>query len=1075
MLFIPLAFTNLSFSQVTTSSMTGTVKDAQGEPLIGATVQAIHEPSGTTYGTATNLEGRYTLPGMRSGGPYSVKISYTGYQEELIKGIDLQLGSTASIDIELVEGVELQAVEVISIRNDAFSSQRKGTATNISESTINTLPTLDRDFTGFIRLAPQASTSSFGTSFGGQDNRLNNITIDGSILNSSFGLSGTPGGRTGTAAISLDAIEEVQINMAPYDVRQSGFVGAGVNAVTRSGTNEFQGSAFFNFRNQRLLGEDAGDNKVSSDNFQNIQTGFRLGGPLIKDKLFFFSNVEIEKFSEPALWTANEGGEPIEGTKTRVLRSDLESVSNALADAYGYNTGPFQGYNLDLNAIKFLVKLDYNVNDQHKLSLRYNRLDSEVDRYISNSRSLGFGNRRTRPDALSYQNSNYVQNERIHSIVGEWNALFGNNMSNQLIAGYTYQNEDRGQANPFPLIEMQQDGLTYISTGTDPFTPSNSLNYHTYQIQNNLSIYRGDHSITAGVSLEHFRFENLFFPGSFGVFVYNSVEDFLTDIQGDLADPNRETSDVELRRFQFRYSALPGGALPVAQTRVWYPGIYGQDEWRVSDKFDLTFGLRLDMPVFENTALENPVVSNQTYELEGDPIQINTSELPKTSVLFSPRFGFNYKPLQRVQFRGGTGLFTGRPAFVWISNQVSNNGVLTGFEEINNTNTRPFTTDPIRFIENPEGQIPSSFQIDISERNLRFPQTWRSNLAVDVGLFWGIVGTLEFIYNRDVNNLRLYNINQAQPSGGNLTNAGGDDRPLFAEEDLRINENTTSALYLSSNGEARAYNLTAQLEKPFDNGLFFRLAYNYGNSQNLLDLGSTTGSWFGVNSVRGNNDLALTFSQFDQRHRIIGAVTYRLEYGGFGASQIGLFLEAANQGRFDYVINGDINGDNINDNDLLFVPNNANDLQFQDITDRDGNVLFTAQEQANAFETYISQDEYLSERRGQYVERNGALLPWNTRLDLSFMQEFFVETKRSRNTIQLRLDIINFTNLLNKEWGVGDRVNQTRPLRFRGFENGSPVYQWATFGNDLLRETFSKTATLNDVWQMQVGVRYIFN
>ncbi len=1067
-----------AFGQVTTSEIKGNITDEEGEPLIGATVVAVHEPSGSTYGTVTNLEGNYNLPGVRPGGPYSITVTYVGYGEKKITDVNVPLGAVGTYDLALTSGVELEVVEVVSAKDDAFSSQRKGVATNINTETINAVPTLSRDFTDFFRLSPQASTSSFGTSFGGQDNRLNNITVDGTNLNSAFGLSGTPGGRTSTSAISLDAVDEVQVNMAPYDVRLFGFVGASVNAVTRSGTNNFEGSVFYNLRNENLVGRNAAGNDFDPGNFNNQQIGFRLGGPIVKDKLFFFVNGEFENGAEPAVWTANRGGEPIEGTKTRVLASDLDRISQALFDRYGYNTGPFEGYDLENNAQKFLAKLSYNLSDKHKLSLRYNTLTSELDRYISNSGSLGEGNRRTRPQALSFQNSNYVQTETIHSVVGEWNAIFSSKASNKLLAGWTYQNEDRGQANAFPLIDILEDGQTYTSVGTDPFTPQNSLEYTTFQLQDNLSLYFGDHTLTAGVNLEYIQFENLFFPGSFGVWSYNSVDDFIGAIGEDdpVAGPPDSAQFVP-NSFEFRYSALAGGAPPVAKTNVFYGGVYVQDEWRVNDRLDLTLGLRLDIPAFGNTALENPAVSDQNYLYEGDSIRINTGELPATRVLFSPRFGFNYKLSDRFQIRGGSGLFTGRPAFVWISNQVSNNGVLTGFDERfeEAAADRPFTTDPIRFIDDPSAGLPETFQIDVSDPQLRFPQTWRSNLAVDVGLFWGLVGTVEFIYNRDINNLRLTNINLANPSGGNII-AGPDNRPLFLAQDSRINSNTTAALYLTPDGEARSYNFTVQIEKPFDNGLFFRVSYNYGNSKNLIDLGSTTGSWFNSVTVAGNNELDLTFSQFDQRHRLLAALNYGIEYAGFMGTQVGFIFEAASQGRNTYSINGDINGDFDRNNDALFVPNSANDIQFEEFTS--GGVTYTVQQQREAFDQYIEQDPYLSTIRGQYSERNGLIGRFVPRLDVSLVQKFFLDIggdRKKRNELQVRLDIINFTNMISSNWGVGYRVNQTSPLQFRNFDaNGEPVYRMATFGNDLLRETFGRTAGLSDVWQMQIGLRYIF-
>lgn len=1074
-------------AQVTTSAMVGRITDQNGEPLISATVVAVHLPSGTRYGTITNEDGRYTIPAMRIGGPYEVTVSYTGFEEQKRSDLFLSLGTAATYDVALSEqAVVIEGIEIVAYRNDVFSSDRTGAATNVTTQQLNTLPTISRNFLDFTRLTPQAR----GNSFAGQDGRLNNITIDGSLLNNSFGLAGEPGGRTGIAPISLDAIEEVQVNIAPYDVRQSGFVGAGVNAVTRSGTNEFSGSAFYTFRNEKLTGINAADTEFdrTQNRFDNKQFGFRLGGPIIKNKLFFFTSVELERRASPYLDRANSGNDPVQGNTTRVLESDLMDVSNFLRDNFGYETGTYQGYDLETVGDKYLAKLDWNINDNNKFSVRFTRLDSESDVLISNSSSLGFGGRRTNGRAMSYRNSNYIIFDKITSVVGELNSIFNNKISNNLIVGYTFQNENRGTYGTFfPLIEIQKEGQTYISTGFEPFTPSNQLEYTTYQLQDNLSIYLNKHTLTAGLSVERLEFRNVFFPGSQGVFVYNSLEDFYTDLNDAKANPNRTTSPVELRRFQYRYSALPGGAEPVQPTEVTYAGVYLQDEFAVSPKFNLTGGIRMDIPFFGDTGFENQQVLGQTYrDPDGNPLQVSTAKLPDPKPLWSPRLGFNFDVLgdKSFQIRGGTGIFTGRPAFVWISNQIGNNGVLTGFEQIDRTNTRPFTDTPGQFIEN--AAAPSSYNIDITDEDFKFPQVWRTNIAVDKKLPWGLVGTVEFIYNQDVNGVNYWNINLEQPNG---VFVGPDNRPRFPGSGLsgsalnnavRINDNVTGAVYLTNQNQGTAYTLTASLEKKFSNGLFAKAAYNFGEAMNLVDPGSiASGSFNSIVSVNGNNYPDLAFSGNDQRHRVLGAFTYRAEYLNWGGTQVGLFINGATQGRFSYVVNQDMNGDGINGNDLIYVPNRAAELTFEEFTQN--GITFTAAQQAAAFDAYIDQDDYLSGRRGQYAERNGALLPWLWRADFSLAQEFFVNVGGKRNTLQVRMDVLNFTNLLNSDWGVSDRVINSRPLTYRSVTaEGVPVYRMVTTGSGestrLLDSTLQKDANFgNDTYSIQLGVRYTFN
>lgn len=1105
MLFFCLGFLAISTTlnaQVTTSSMVGRIVDENNEPLIGATVVAVHQPSGTRYGTVTNEEGRFTIPAMRIGGPYQITTSYVGFQEQVRDNVFLSLGTAATLDVKLAsEAVEIEGVQVVASRNDVFSSDRTGAATNVNSQQLNSFPTLSRRLSDFTRLTPQASG---GSSFGGVDNRLNNITVDGSLFNNSFGLAGEPGGRTNTAPISLDAIEEVQINIAPYDVRQSGFVGAGVNAVTRSGTNEFSGSVFYNWQNENLTGTQADTTKFSlrrsARPFENSQIGFRLGGPIIKNKLFFFVNGEFEKNQSPFQLQANSGNDPVGGNTTRVLRSDLDRVSAFLRDNFGYETGAYEGYNTETIGNKILAKLDWNISDNHRFSLRYTNLDSEADVLVSTSSSLGFGNRRG-SQALSYQNSNYIQFEKINSVIAELNSVFNNKISNNLIIGFTNQNENRGSRGDFfPLIEIQQGGQTYISAGFEPFTPANQLEYKTYQLINNTSIYLNKHTITTGLSVERLEFKNVFFPGSQGVFVYNSIDDFITDLTGYKDNPNRTTSPVSLRRFQYRYANgaldLPinptlGVAEPVQPTKVWYAGIYLQDEWTVSPKFNLAAGLRMDIPIFDETGFENTTVAGQTF-LDG--LKVSTAKLPDATPLWSPRLGFNFDPMgdKTLQIRGGTGIFTGRPAFVWISNQIGNNGVLTGFEQIDNTNTRPFTPTPIDFIANPNA-LPTSYELALTDKEFKFPQVWRSNLAIDKKLPWNMVLTLEGIYSKDVNGINYLNINEEPAT---RTFVGPDDRPRYAASGLsgaaannaiRINDNVVNAIYLTNQNQGSTMNLTVSLDKKFSNGLFARFAYNFGQAKNLVDAGSiAAGSWNSITSVNGNNRPDLAFSNNDQRHRVIGAVSYTLNYGKAigGGTTVSLFVNGFTQGRFSYVYNQDMNGDGVNGNDLVYVPNNASEITFLPITSGTGAnqvTLFTPAQQQAAWDAYIAQDDYLSGRRGQYAERNGALLPWLWRADLSVAQDFYITVGGKRNSFQFRADILNFTNMINSDWGVGDNVLNSRPLTFAGVTaDGTPQFRMVTTGSGtstrLLDQTYIKSASsTSDIWRMQLGIRYTFN
>jgi hypothetical protein len=1091
MLVALIGFTALSaIAQVTTSAITGKIVDEKNQSVPGATITAVHTPSGTNYATNTNLDGRFTIPGMRIGGPYTIKVKLIGYSEKTFNNVNLTLGNVFTIDAKLeVSNTELAEVKVVGQgAGDIINSDRTGAATNISRDVINSLPTISRTINDFTRLTPQAN----GTSFGGQDNRLNNITVDGSLFNSSFGLSGQVGGRTGVSPISLDAIDQIQVNIAPFDVRQSGFVGAAVNAVTKSGTNEFTGSAFYLFQNQDYVGVRAKGNDLNRGVFDNKQYGVSIGGPIIKNKLFFFINAEKQSNDSPASgFVAAKAGQTAGGNISSVTENDLNTVSAALA-GLGYQTGAYQGYNFQTKADRFLARIDYNINNKNNFSLRYNYLNSSDDKSVSNSSSLGFGSRFNSSRSISFKNSNYLQFEKVNSVIGELNSRISNKFSNNLILGYTFQNEDRGSAGGlFPLIEIQNSNSTAITAGTEPFTPSNRLNYSTYQLQNNLTYYANKHTLTAGISVERLKFENSFFPGSQSVYVFNSLTDFNTAISQYNANPGANAAvGYTLKRFQLRFSALPGGADPIQPTKVTYAGVYGQDEFQVKQNLKLTGGIRIDIPYFGDTGFENPNVTPLTFKRgDGSSINVSTSKLPNAKALFSPRIGFNWDVNndRDFQIRGGSGIFTGRPAFVWISNQIGNNGVLTGFESIDNTTTRPFNPDPAKYIPaNPAAGLPTTYEINITDPNFKFPQTWKTDLAIDKKLFAGLVGTLEFVYGKEVNAIKYENIN-LQPSVA--TFGGVDNRPKFPGYGLsstafnnasRINGNITSAYYLTNTNSGRSYSSTIAIERPYSKGWFFKAAYTYGDSKNIVNAGSNASGSFNNNPTVGTpNNAPLAYTDNDLRNRIFSAVSYKKDYK-YGSTSVSMFFEAKNQGNYNYIYSADYDGDG-NRNDLIFIPNKGSDLIFTPKTQTIGGatVTYTPAQQAAFFDAYISQDKYLREHKGQYAERNGALFPWTYRADLSITQEFKVKAAGKSNRFQVRADILNVGNFLNKDWGVGKFVNQTQILSPSGIDTttGARTFTYNNFQNGIpVLTTYGDASSIGfDTYRAQLTFRYIFN
>ncbi len=1067
---------------VTTGSLGGTVTDAQDQAVAGASVIAIHLPSGTNYETTTRTDGRYFLPNMRVGGPYVLTVSYVGggnaFEPYTNENVTVNLGVTTDVNVQVKNIAVEESVTVTASTDPVFSTQRTGAATTVSREQIQTLPNVSNRLENFTRLTPQAS----GTSFVGQDNRLNNITVDGSYFNNSFGLAGAPGDRTGVAPISPQAVEQIQVNVAPFDVRQGNFVGAGVNTVTRSGGNAFHGSIYRQFRDDSMVGTEAGGNTVNVGTFEFANTGGWVSGPIWKNKAFFFFNVEDESLTEPGTtFRANNGGEPVGGGITRVLASDLNELSSYLSSNFGYETGGYQGYDFEVPARRYLVKGDYNLNASNKITFRYTHLDSLSDILVSNSSSLGFGTRRTNLFGLNFQNSNYQQKEEIRSAIGEWNATFGSTMANSFIIGYTKQNEDRASrytGNVFPMVDILEAGTVYTTFGYEPFSPRNQLKYDTFQVQNNFTKFARNHTLTFGATAERYESLNVFFPGSQSAYVYNSLADFYTDANDYLANPNRTTSPVNLRRFQVRWSNIPGQDQPAQPLEVLYAGAYAQDEWAPTANLKITAGLRFDVPRFGETGYANARADALTFRDEsGQAVQYSTAKLPDPNILWSPRAGFNWAvdENRRTQVRGGTGVFTGRPAYVWISNQIGNTGVLTGFEQFDNTTVRPFDPDPDAYkATDVTGAPAASYELALTNPDFKFPQLWRTNLAVDQRLPWNLVGTVEYIYNRDVNG--IYYINANLPAAQTAF-TGADDRPRYTSN--RIHSNVSNAVVLKNQDVGRSWNFATTLGKNFRGG-FLKGAYSYGEAKNTVDPGSIAfGSWNNNQHAGDPNNPGLGYAVGSPGHRFFLSGSYTKEYFNFGGTTLAFFWESRTNGQASYTFSGDLNGDGGTSNDLLYVARDTSEMNFQ--TYSAGGRTFTADAQAAAWEAYIAQDPYLSEHRGAYVQRGSIFLPVVHRLDFSAQQDFFVSIKGRRHTFQVRADIINFGNLLNKDWGVGQRLINTQPLIVPTTAQGGAAdaqgraqYRLRAINNELMTRSLEPTAGLADVYRFQIMLNYRF-
>ncbi|HEU5255582.1 MAG TPA: TonB-dependent receptor [Vicinamibacterales bacterium] len=1082
---------------VTTASITGVVRDAQGGLVPGATVVAVHQPSGTSYEGVSQGDGRFFIPGMRVGGPYKVTASLSGFRDESKDNITLSLGVAQDVDFAMQVAAVAETVQVVAVADPVFASSRTGAATAISRDDIAELPTINGRLSDLTRLTPQASSNS---SFAGQDGRVNNMTVDGAYFNSSFGLGeGQAGGRTLVAPISLESIEQVQVSIAPYDVREGNFIGASVNTVTRSGTNQLTASVYQRMRNDGWVGTEASGLPVNPGTFTFRNTGVWGGGPVVRNKLFVFGNYENELFKAPLhTFVANSGGQAATGSVTRVLASDLDALSAFLDKNFSYKTGGYQNLPAETPGKRYLLRSDFNLNNSNKISFRYSQLDSSSGKNLSSSTSAGLGRGTFSTAFLNFAASNYSQLENIKSSIGEWNAVLGQRTSNNFVAGYTKNDESRGDwGKLFPFVDiLGPDGTAYTSFGTEPFTPNNELRYNTYQAKDDITYFANQHSITVGGTLQRYAQENVFFSLQQSGYVYNSLQDFYTDANDFLANPNRTTSPVTLRRFQVRYMNIPGLSTPLQPLRVWSSGGYAQDEYRIRQDMTITAGARFDRAQFANTTFPNPAVDALTFRDEtGAAVKYSSGQLPDPKFLWSPRAAMNWDVggKQTTQVRVGTGVFTGPPPYVWVSNQIGQTGVLTGFDQIDNTTTRPFNPNPDAYKpKNVTGASAASFEFNVSDPSFKFPQVWRTNLAVDRRLFWGITSTTEYLYNKTING--IYYINANLPAAQTAF-TGVDNRPRWTANRINTGTPTITAAYVMKNESmGRSWNISEMLSKPLYRGLTLKGAYSYGMSRNTIDPGSNaSGTWLGHEVPFDPNNPGLGIDNAAQGHRVFVQASYNRQYFGFGATTISAFFEAKpSYPNFSttasYVFAGDMNGDGAAGNDLIYIPRSTSEMNFTPFTL--GSRTFTAEEQAQAFETYINQDKYLSAHRGEYATRGGVFYPMMKRMDLSLVQDVFTSVAGRKHSGQFRLDITNFSNLLNHNWGVSQRLvvpvtaaNGAQILTNPGVDaQGRATYRMQVANGQLVTKSFQTNTLIgqnqtsgSDVYQLMISFRYSFN
>ncbi|MDO6819289.1 TonB-dependent receptor [Zobellia sp. 1_MG-2023] len=1052
-----------AIAQVTTSNMSGSVVDDQNLPLLGANVVVVHTPTGTKSGAITNEDGLFKILNLRVGGPYSVTVSYIGFKEKTLDDIYLSLGKTFTLDVVLAtESQALDEVVVISDRGGTFGSDRTGSETSVGRRELTKLPTISRSAEDFTRLEPSASGTpgTGGLSFGGRNDQYNNFSLDGSFFGNPFGLDAPgPGGQTSSQPISLDAIDQIQVFLAPYDVTLSGFTGATVNAVTKSGTNEFHGSVYGFFRNESLTGGKIRGEEVVKPDLKQNQYGVSIGGPIIKNKLFFFANFERDQRDDLGTngWVPNTGSGAV--NESRVLESDLISVQSALG-ALGYDTGRYEGFTYGAESTKGILKLDWNINDDHRLAVIYNFLDSSKEKP---AHPTAIGIRGPSAQVLQFENSGYEINNNLQSFQLELNSTFGENATNKLQVGYSHFDDFRSPfSSPAPSIIIQGgDQSNYIVAGHEPFSINNKLDQKVFQVTNNFNYFIGNHTLTAGVSFEKFQFDNSFnlgvYGGTFGFPLggpfdrnFADVDEFLANAQpGGLIDNLIQGAEATFANNNQSAEGTPGG-WALAETNVGQLGLYVQDDWNINENLKITYGIRFDKPLYfdtqdkieENIERKGGAFPDGTYQPDieyydpetGEATTLDSTTLPSNDFLVSPRLGFNWdvKGENKTQLRGGTGVFTGRFPFVWLGNQV---------------------------------QAVDFFFYQIVDPDFKWPQVWRTNIGADHRFDNGLILTADLSYTKDINGAHVQNWGLNSPSG---TLQGVDNRPVYQASDRSVNEfgGATNAYVFTNSDKGRIWNASIKAQKTWDNGLFASVAYNYLNAQDVNSIeAEITGDAFDFNPNLGDaNQDVLSYSKYGDTHRVIGAAAKQFNYGNDNkwSTTISTFFEYAQGGRFNYTYGGNINNDSsFQNNDLLYIPTTAEVQQMQ----------FSGAGQADAFERFIQQDEYMSDNRGQYFDRYGALAPWRGKWDVKLLQDYrFNVAENKVHTIQFSIDILNFGNLLNSDWGIIQQPNTPNPLSVSVDENNVPTY---TF-NEQLTETFGYDSSLFSRWQMQFGLRYIF-
>ena len=1104
----------VAFAQVTTSSLGGRIVDAKGEPVVGVAVMAVHEESGTVYGVVTNAEGRYAINGMRSGGPYKVEISCLGYRPLTYTDVNLQLAETFSLNGTLEEDAQmLGEAMVIAAPASKFAAEKTGTATNISSSQITSLPTVSRSITDLTRLSPYGGN---GMTFGGQDGRTANFTVDGANFNNNFGLNdGLPGGGN---PISLDAIEEVQIVISPFDVRQTNFIGGGVNAITKSGTNTFKGSAYVYHTNENMRGNQAAGVELTDARSIDRSTtyGATFGGPIIKNKLFFFVNAEYTSSPGTAVsWRARNEEKGEEASTEKNLSyttiADMQRVKDHVWEKYGYDTGSYTDFPADKSTVRVLARIDWNINDNNKLAVRYNYTNN--NRWSApNASSMDGGTRspysRTSLYSMAFANSMYSQQNLVHTASLDLNTRISDDLSNQLLVTFSKLDDVRGtNSDEFPFIDIQDgtgNNVQYMSLGYELFTHNNAVHNTVANIKDDLTYYVGNHKVTMGLNYEYQMADNAYMRNGTGYYRYASVDDFI------------KGAAPEVVCLTYGYD---GEENPAARVQFHKAGLYAQDEWNATDNFKLTYGLRLDGLFFDNGDLmtNNAILAQKYYDVNGKERNIDTGKWPNASLSVSPRIGFSWDILKdrTLTLRGGTGLFSGRLPLVFFTNMPTNSGMVQYKAQINKKNLeKKFGEDKAPTMEQlfgnskgysglivdkngkptinalrdyliskgypktispADGELPSS--IAAVDPKFKMPQVWKTSLALDYKFptSFPFSITAEGIFNKTVNGVMIQDWSM-KPVNGFVRLNGADNRPMFPAD---FRGDATPAFVLQNTNKGYGYSANVTLNMSPVAGLNLMAAYTHQMSREITDMpGSDAESALTyVPSVYGPNNIGLHNAANVTPHRVVASASYSDKAN----NHFSLIYEAWKGGyNYSYMVSNDMNGDGYA-YDALYIPTDEQvgkiDPNLAGATQ--GEFRFLSHDDAQRFMAYVHNDKYLSKRQGSYAEAFGVYNPWVHRLDFSYKHDFKIKAGNQMNTIQLSLDVKNLLNLFNSNWGVSKymnpKLNSGRILKFEHVdEEGYPVFSApeAVNGNT---EVFMRNPSIGQCWYASVGIKYMFN